>query len=948
MRFFLNHRSLGVLLAGAAIFLLASLSRGDDAEERLPLTISWGHRSPPATSFTVGLVGERVTIEEARGQGLESGEGNCEGTWQSHAGGGDIDGVSLVLRFPRGLVSELKALHPIWHDLIAQSDPDTTRRLLLDPAIRRDPRKLTIRLNKGGTRGFSVTIDQLLQHRSFWVPSLDVYMTAGDHPVAFADHQEELARWKGRSVLDRVHQQPEASYADYTALWSDMGNPAYAHPRQPPPGHAVCLTWDSAIPKFGIDRGAGVWSDLGNPDHLHFWFDLGDLTRDLKRSWKGQRLEGGLPIVTTILEDAGLRCEVEQFAYPLEGPPQERRGDIAMVLLQSLKLINRDSNPREMPLRMTCRRQYTAQVPSLLTLRKETRRLVVQRSDSQEDVVSIEGDHLRDASLNMRSTDPGENRLHGRAGEIAEIRLAIDLPAGASRELAVKLPSPVVRHQDRQKLADLDVAKARAETVRFWSEYLARGACFQVPETVVNDLFRASLWHALRLPRRHGGQAPGVKIDLPYSNFAYDQNGTPWPINQAVYVDDMIYNLRGYPDTSLEELSNIYRTNQDRDGRIGGYANWGVYTPGMIYASARYFLLSQDRAGFERLLSPTLRSLDWCLREIQSAAGRPGSARGLVAAPLNDGTGKGLWAFNQAYFHAGLATLGLALEKFGHPRAGECLVAASDFQRMVETSFAEATVKAPLVQLRDHTWTPFVPCEALTPHRLAEQWYPTDVDTGPLHLLRLKTISSEGELADALLNDHEDNLYFKGWGMANEPVYNPQSMAYLLRDDPKAAIRSFYSYMACAFSHSVLEPVEHRWTWGQYFGPPSTDGAWFELYRCMLIRELDDGGLLLFQATPRRWLDDGKRIKIQRAPTYYGKLSMTMESQAASGQLRAEIDPPGAADLRTLLIRFRHPNCKPMRWVTVNGREWGRFEPAKEWVRIEAPFQRHYAVTVNY
>ena len=102
------------------------------------------------------------------------------------------------------------------------------------------------------------------------------------------------------------------------------------------------------------------------------------------------------------------------------------------------------------------------------------------------------------------------------------------------------------------------------------------------------------------------------------------------------------------------------------------------------------------------------------------------------------------------------------------------------------------------------------------------------------------------------------NMYLHGWGMANEPVYNPQATAYLLRDEPKAAIQAFYSMMACAFSHTVYEPVEHRWRWGQYFGPPSTDGAWFELYRNMLVRELDDHTLILGQATPRAWLQDGK------------------------------------------------------------------------------------------
>ena len=107
--------------------------------------------------------------------------------------------------------------------------------------------------------------------------------------------------------------------------------------------------------------------------------------------------------------------------------------------------------------------------------------------------------------------------------------------------------------------------------------------------------------------------------------------------------------------------------------------------------------------------------------------------------------------------------------------------------------------------------------------------------------------------------------------MANEPVYNQQGTAYLLRDDPKAAIRTFYSYMASAFSHSVFEPVEHRWTHGQYFGPPSTDGAWFELFRNMLVREVDDHTLLLAGLTPGAGSRTASRIEVQRAPTRFGR-----------------------------------------------------------------------------
>ena len=95
----------------------------------------------------------------------------------------------------------------------------------------------------------------------------------------------------------------------------------------------------------------------------------------------------------------------------------------------------------------------------------------------------------------------------------------------------------------------------------------------------------------MRLPRRHDDG----RIDLPYSNFAYGQTGTPWPVNQAVYVDYMLYDLRGYHGIATEELAVIYRTNQESNGRVGGCANWRVYTPGMLYAAAQNYLLSSDR-----------------------------------------------------------------------------------------------------------------------------------------------------------------------------------------------------------------------------------------------------------------------------------------------------------------------------------------------------------------
>ena len=54
-------------------------------------------------------------------------------------------------------------------------------------------------------------------------------------------------------------------------------------------------------------------------------------------------------------------------------------------------------------------------------------------------------------------------------------------------------------------------------------------------------------------------------------------------------------------------------------------------------------------------------------------------------------------------------------------------------------------------------------------------------------------LDPHGALTTYLLNDHEDNLFFRNWGMANEPVYNQHATAYLLRDEIKAVIRTIYS-----------------------------------------------------------------------------------------------------------------------------------------------------------
>ncbi|MCL4205939.1 MAG: hypothetical protein KJ000_25935 [Pirellulaceae bacterium] len=926
--------TLSVLGLASAATLAGSLIAQDAAraERAVPsrsfrVRLSWGHRSLESAPWFVRLVpaASGMLIQDAAGWNLEGSDGLADGVVRSTAGAGDVDGVECTLEYQEPAESKRRTEHSIWNDLLTHSDVGAVNRLRSDPAFQVDARLLTVQLNEEGTRGFSVSVEQLLRERALWCPDLDVFLTAGDELTTFEQHQAAIEPYAGQRILDQLQREPEATYEQYSARWEDMGSPAYRNPHSVSPGHIVGVTWDSAIPKFGIDRWAGVASDYGNPDKLKFQLDLQGW------EWKGQRLTDGLPVLTTTFERSAVRLEVEQFAYPLLGPPPQRRGDIAMVLLQKVRATALDGTARTLRLNL----RHERSLPDAVEVSHLGSTAIVEETSSHRVLFSVQGvDTISDVT--------GANKSVTAA-------LVLNLPPTGAKEIVLKLPLPLVEPDARATLAGLDYAAARAATLRFWEDYLARGAQFRVPEQVVNDLFRANLWHALRLPRRHGGNEPGVRMDLPYSNFAYDQRGTPWPVNQAIYVDYMLYDLRGYHAVSAEELAAIYRNNQEANGRVGGFANWGVYTPSMLYAVAQHGLLSADRTSIDALLPATLKAGDWCLAEIARAQQADGPTRGLIRAPLNDlSHDPQAWAFNQAYFYAGCERLARLLRRLQHPRAAEFQQAADQMRQAVERGFGQAAMRAPLVPLRDRTWIPYVPADAATPRRLLEVWYPTDVDTGSLHLSRLAALAPRGPLTTYLLHDHEDNLFLNGWGMANEPVYNQHATAYLRRDDVKPAIRAFYSMLACAFSHSALEPVEHRWGWGQYFGPPSTDGAWFDLYRHILIQEQEDETLFLLPATPRKWLEDGEQIEIRRAPTYFGPLNMTVESRAASGTIRVSIEMPQRSRPGELIVRLRHPAGNRMTAAKVNGADWPHFEPDREWVRITDPDQPHYEIVASY
>ena len=97
----------------------------------------------------------------------------------------------------------------------------------------------------------------------------------------------------------------------------------------------------------------------------------------------------------------------------------------------------------------------------------------------------------------------------------------------------------------------------------------------------------------------------------------------------------------------------------------------------------------------------------------------------------------------------------------------------------------------------------------------------------------------------------------------------------------------------------------------------------------MLVMEAGDS-LWLARATPREWLEQGKKISVQNAPTHFGTAAYQIVSDAEHGKIAATVEMPSRNPPKSVLLRFRHPQALPMKSVTVNGSPWADFDPHAE------------------
>jgi hypothetical protein len=92
------------------------------------------------------------------------------------------------------------------------------------------------------------------------------------------------------------------------------------------------------------------------------------------------------------------------------------------------------------------------------------------------------------------------------------------------------------------------------------------------------------------------------------------------------------------------------------------------------------------------------------------------------------------------------------------------------------------------------------------------------------------------------------------------------------------------------------------------------------LVRWMLVLEDSDEDRLYFaKAVPRKWTISGEPIRIEQAPTRWGRVNLNLQAQPAAKSVVAKVElaRPGAP--KEIQVKLRVPRESPLRSVTVNG-----------------------------
>ena len=454
--------------------------------------------------------------------------------------------------------------------------------------------------------------------------------------------------------------------------------------------------------------------------------------------------------------------------------------------------------------------------------------------------------------------------------------------------------------------------------------------------------------------------------------------------------DRVIWGLdhQGMHQVTRDGIS-VWLDNQQKDGclTIGSWDDSVLHHFGslnILWVMLDHYRLTGDKAWLKKEMPRLKAGADWIIarrkttmkeplsqdevNRIRAGTWPPYGLQPKIATGDGDGEGSRCYFWNDAFAYRSILFCGKAISEIDPQVGGQLLAEAEAYRKDVLKVVEQAIALSPVIKGRDGTYHSFVPV-GFQDHGARSRLAPKGVDvyghcgifssdivctsasieawlqTGLLSIDDPRIDGHFDVLEDVFLSDNpwlanrtkgydpqKDWFERAGWGYQSGWERVPDY--YLMKDDIPNFLRSVFNRCAADINLTNAKYTFNEHTTFADNDKSFENAIFLSNFRNMLVHENGDA-LWLAKATPRAWLEHGKKISVKNAPTYFGTLAYEIVSDVNDGRITATIDLPGRSPAKSVIVRFRHPEKFPIKSVTVDGQPWTKFNVDKETVELD-------------
>jgi len=475
--------------------------------------------------------------------------------------------------------------------------------------------------------------------------------------------------------------------------------------------------------------------------------------------------------------------------------------------------------------------------------------------------------------IRIRVTNPGPAPAIARArlellatNTPAPTEWTTQLAAGKSAEICFRIPFRAVADAAAFDRANPKVWLDR--TVSYWRNLMSKAASIRVPCERASQALRAA--HVCQLLASdhgvlHGGEG------------FYDE----------FYIRDGAYQMLELEEAGMFDASRktatAYLRAQRPDGRFETQKNQFDANGQALWVLWQFYKITGDRAWLKQAYPQMRRAVEWTMR---ARRGTPTDSLFAGVLPNAVADGEFLWdgkhhivGYDLWNLRGVLCVAEAARELGEQTDAASFRREAEDYRRAIDTDWKKTGL----------AWFP------PSWEKVGTYWGNTEV-LWPTELFAPDDARVSALLAE--VRERHGGGFCEGairWTGSKEPAIHPYlssytTMASLVRGEHEKFVEEFYWYLLhSTATHAFPEGIHYgrRFAWSDTI-PHATGAANFAfLLRHALVHE-QGYELHLLLGAPDWWLEDGREIRVENAPTHFGVMSLRLRGTATGVEIKLD------------------------------------------------------------